>query len=148
MDHQDRLGAAGDPLFNAFGIHIVAVGIHIREYGNSILKQDSNYSTHIGDGGCDHLVPNGNAASAQRYVNSGSAGGGGNTVGHLVHFPELLRQGFDLIAVPVKEGILLQRFFQLRQFLLAESLSCCKRSGLDFFSAVKGDVLCHIICLH
>ena len=106
VDGDDRFGLVGDLCFHGFGIQRVAVRIQIGENRDGVLIDDADDGTHIGHGRGDDLIAGGNTADAERHMNSGGTGGGGGTVRRAVKLRKPGSELLYLIAVPVKEGVL------------------------------------------
>ena len=106
------------------------MGIEIGENRNGVLEQNADDGAHIGDRRGDDLIAGRHTADAERHMHSRRAGGRRHTVRHIVDFREFLREGFDFIAVPVKQRSLFQRFFQVMQVVFTEAIARAKRRGL------------------
>ena len=111
MNHQNCLGFVCNLCLNRHGVHVVGVGVNIGKNRDSVLVQNTDDTSHIGNWRGNNLIALGHANGAESRMNCRGAGGGCHTVSGTVHLCKSLIQGFYLIAVPVEQSVLVESLF-------------------------------------
>ena len=136
MHGEDSRGLRTYAGFDRCRVQGVVRGIHIGKDRNGAAEQDGRTGAHVGQGGGDDFVAGLDAAGGQADMQRRRAAGAGHAMLGAVAGREACLEFAGLLAVHVKEGLLVEGLGQLPLLFVAEAQAFAVRRGLGLRAPV------------